>query len=215
MQTITPPVLNTPDSSNDRPVPRHWTRDEVYRAMESGIIRSDERLELIHGELFQKMTQNPPHVTAVLKTQKALGTLFASGYHVRTQAPLTLANDNEPEPDVMVVRGELEDYTDHPTPADVVLVVEVSDSTLGTDRRFKGSVYAEAGIAEYWVENLQNRTLEVYRDPAPLADAPFGFGYHTLTVYADTDTITPLAAPQSSIRVADLLPRPPAKTVGQ
>jgi Uma2 family endonuclease len=122
----------------------------------------------------------------------------------------------------MVVVGSPDDYTDHPTPADVRLVVEVSDTTLRLDRKVKAALYAEAGVPDYWIGNLRVRRLEVYRDPVPLPDPPGGYGYRSVTFYSEEESITPIAAPHAVIRVADLLPpvqpdREPEKenTVGE
>ena len=95
---------------------------------------------------------------------------------MRTQAPISLDDESEPEPDVAVVLGSQRDYgPDHP--ARPVLTVEVAESTLAMDRQHKGSLYARAGLADYWVVNLIDRVVEVYREPLPDAEAPFGWGY--------------------------------------
>lgn len=190
---------------------RHWTRQEYYRAAEQGLFRSDERLELIRGEIIQKVSpQGRPHAKIITKTVKALEAVFVSGCHVVSQQPLYVSEESEPEPDVMVVNGTADDYDEHPTPTDVLLLVEVSDSTVRFDRREKAALYAESGVTEYWIVNVQARTLEVYRDPVPLANAPYGYGYATHSDYIETATVTPLSAPQALVRVADLLSRPDA-----
>jgi Uma2 family endonuclease len=112
--------------------------------------------------------------------------------------------DSEPEPDVAAYPGRFEDYTDHPTTA--LLIVEVADTTLSRDTTTKAEVYAEAGIADYWVLDLVGRELLVFRDPEP---QPVGLGanaYRTRVTFGPNDTVTPLAAPGSPVKVADLLP---------
>jgi len=181
-----------------------------------GLFGPEERLELIYGKVFKKVTQKPPHATGVTKTVRALARLFGPDADVRAQVPLFLTDDSEPEPDVLVVRGGPDDFADeHPRAPDVLLLVEVSDTTLGYDRGVKAAVYAEAGIADYWILNLRRRQLEVRRDPGPLPPGGrYAFGYRSMTTHDETDEVAPLAAPQSSIRVADLLPPRPAQSPG-
>ena len=107
----------------------------------------------------------------------------------------------------MVVKGEIDDYADHPTPADVLLVVEIADSSLTYDRNDKAALYAGAGVPEYWVLSIKARTLEALREPMPMEGTPFGYDYKVRIVYTENETVTPQAAPQSVVRVADLLPK--------
>lgn len=182
-------------------VTRRWTRKEYYRAADCGIFKPGERLELLDGEILQKMSpQRPPHATSLAMTADALDRAFGRGYYVRQQLPLVLNDESEPEPDLLVVPGAPRDYgARHPTAADALLVAEVSDSTLRLDRSKKLRAYARSGIAEYWIENLPQRQLEVYRDPS-------GPRYQSVTFCSPQDSIAPLAAPHCPIRVADLLP---------
>ena len=146
-----------------------------------------------------------PHPTAVGLTADALSAAFGPGWLVRQQDPIALDDESEPEPDVAVVPGGRRDYrAEHPSRP--VLVVEVAESSLRFDRRHKGSVYARAGLPEYWIVNLIDRRLEVYRHPAPAAFAAFGWRYLDVQVFAPDDTVSPLARPGAAIAVADLLP---------
>lgn len=127
---------------------RLWTRDEYHRLAEIGILGGDERVELLEGEIVEKVTNNPPHATALGKTGDILRTIFLTGYIIRDQIPLGASAHSEPEPDVMVVPGTRDDYADHhPTPSNAVLVVEVADSSLRTDRGRKAKIYAAAGTS--------------------------------------------------------------------
>jgi Uma2 family endonuclease len=112
---------------------------------------------------------------------------------------------SKPEPDVAVVVGNFRDYRKK-QPTTAVLLVEVSDTTLRQDRNIKASLYAKAAIEEYWIVILRDRVLEVYRDPTPMKDARFGYGYLNVVRYAETDRVSPLAAPEASIDVCDLMP---------
>lgn len=188
------------------PSRRLLSRQEFERAGELGVFGPEERLELIDGEVVRKTApQKSPHATGIHLVGDALRAAFAAGYGVRIQLPLALGPTREPEPDVAVVAGSPRDYKEeHPTSA--VLVVEVADTTLAFDRKVKGSLYAQAGIADYWIVNLPDRVLEVHREPAAMPDQPFGHHYRSITRHTDSAVIGPLASPGTPIRVADLLP---------
>ncbi len=142
-----------------------------------------------------------PHACAIALTADALRDGFGQGFYLRTQVPLNLDPD-EPEPDVAVVPGSPRDYADTPTHA--LLVVEIADSSLAYDTTVKAELYATAGIADYWVLDLEGRRLLVFRDPAPLP--PGGVAYRMHLVYGPADSVAPLAAANSPVRVGDLLP---------
>ena len=184
---------------------RRWTREEYERLIETGVFHPEERVELIDGELVVMTPQKSVHATAVRLVDEMLRMAFGSGHDVRAQLPLALDPDSEPEPDVAVVAGTPRDYRNaHPTTA--LLVVEVADTTLAFDRERKGSLYARAGIAEYWIVNLADRVLEVCRDPGPVASAQYGWSYRVTERLSASDSVSPLAAPQARIAVSDLLP---------
>jgi Uma2 family endonuclease len=181
--------------------PRRWTREEYYRAAELGLFRPEERLELLDGEILEKMSpQKERHTVAVLIAGRVLARVFGPNYHVRPQMPLVLDDQSETEPDVLVVPGVEEAFLErHPTAADVRLLVEVSDTTLRLDRGDKRTAYARAGVPEYWVLDLRKRRLEVCRDPA-------GSRYRSMTILGEEDVVTPLAVPDRQIRVTEMLP---------
>jgi Uma2 family endonuclease len=205
MSIAHPPVPEW--TSAEEPRRHRWTRAEFHRMAETGILDPDARLELIDGEIFEMSPIGPPHTAAVLKVERALERAFGDGFHVRGQSPAAVSDYSEPVPDVAVVEGEIEDYDEeHPTSA--VLIVEVSDSTLTSDRGRKAGLYASRGVPEYWIVNLQVGQLEVRRDPAPMEEEPFGWGYRALTLHRRGDSVTCLAKPGAVIQVDDLLPRP-------
>ena len=184
---------------------RRFTRAEYDRMIELGVLHEDERIELIGGQLMVAEPKGAPHYTATRKTVTALAAAFGAGWDVRMEGPIGLDDDSEPEPDVAVVRGSLEDYSrEHPSRP--VLTVEVSESTLVIDRRHKGSLYARAGLADYWIVNLIDRVVEIYRDPIPDSRAPFGWRYSRREIFDASARVTPLAAPEASIPVASFLP---------
>jgi len=187
---------------------RRWTREEFERATRLGLFRPEERLELIGGEVVRKMSpQESRHATGISLAEEALRRAFPSGHVVRVQLPLALGTHSEPEPDVCVVAGAIRDFEDD-HPATAVLVVEVADTSLRDDRTVKAGLYAQAGIAEYWVVDLVGRAVDIHRDPVPMVDQPFGHHYRSVARHSEGATVSPLAAPEAAIPVAELLPTP-------
>ena len=184
---------------------RRFTRAEYERLVELGVFQPDDAIELIGGELMVAEPQGAPHYTAIRKTAKALEAAFGPGWEVRTEGPIGLDEDSEPEPDIAVVPGEPDDYA-RAHPSRPVLTVEVAESSLRVDRHHKGSLYARAGLPDYWVLNLADRVLEVYREPVQDSAAPFGWRYSHSEALDASARVTPLAAPGSSIPVSRLLP---------
>jgi Uma2 family endonuclease len=181
--------------------PRRWRRVEYERLVDLGVF-AGERLELLDGLLVVREPQGSPHAAMAAKVGYVVGAAFEGPWHVRLHSPLALGEHSEPEPDVAVVAGKPEDYvTGHPSTA--ALVIEVADASLRLDRRFKAAIYAQARLAEYWIVNLVDRTLEVHRRPEPAAD---GWRYCSLDVLRPPAHVSPLAAPTATIPVVDLLP---------
>ncbi len=184
---------------------RRWTRAEYDRLIDLGLFQPGEPVELIGGQLMVAEPQGTRHFTAIRLAEAALRSAFGQGWEVRTQGPVALDDESEPEPDVAVVPGVPRDYL-HAHPSRPVLVLEVSDATVGFDRRDKGSLYARAGLADYWIVNLRDHVLEVHREPVADAAAPHGWRYASVTTLSPGETVSPLAAPAARIPVADFLP---------
>ncbi len=188
-----------------KPLPRSrrrgWTRQEYERLTNMGFFGPEERLELIEGEIVRKMPQNSPHATGITLTADILRPLIPTDHHLRIQLPLALSNHDEPEPDVAIVPGSPRAYSNaHPMTA--LLIVEVPDSSLALDRATKTRIYARAQIPEYWILNLNDRQLEIHRNPiARLRPA-----YQTVTWHDAAQNVSPLFAPELFIAVKDLLP---------
>ncbi len=180
-----------------------WTREEFYRLADLGCF-DNRRVELIEGEIIEMPVPKHPHVASMSLTEDSLRGLFGTGFWIRTQSPLNLGIRSDAEPDLAVVPGGPRDYADHPTSA--LLVIEVSETTLAFDRGRKGSLYASAGITDYWIVNLVDRQLEVYRDPVPDSNELSGFRYSTRLDFLPGQSVTPLALPGAAVAVADLLP---------
>ncbi|MGH7233770.1 MAG: Uma2 family endonuclease [Nitrospiraceae bacterium] len=182
---------------------RRWTRHEYDRMVELGLLRPDERVELLEGEIITVTPQNSPHSASIGLAHEALLRVFGADYWIRIQLPLVIDPDSEPEPDLAVVKGTPRDYVKaHPHTA--VLVVEVADTSLSLDRERKLPMYARAGIPEYWIINLTERCLEVYRDPIVSSDQLAC--YNVSLRFVSADSVSPFAQPDRSIRVVDLLP---------
>lgn len=183
---------------------KRWTRATYERLGRLGISHPDERLELVEGEIVERTPQDSRHATAVVLTSEALRNCLQPGYFLRVQLPLALDEMSEPEPDIAVVSGTARDYRDsHPTNA--VLVIVIADTTLDYDRYTKASLYAKAGIPEYWIVNLVDRQLEMYRNPGSLGESPGGIGYRMrLVASAGEDVAAP--GTNRTVAVDDLLP---------
>jgi Uma2 family endonuclease len=162
----------------EAPVPTtaiHRLSVAQYEAMaRAGILRPEDRVELLEGWLVEKMTKNPPHRIATREVRAALEAVVPSAWYVESQEPI-VTSDSEPEPDVAVIRGTSRDYSTENPPARMVgLVIEVADASLLRDRQLKGRIYARAGIASYWIVNLAERIVEVYSRPDS-TEAPAGY----------------------------------------
>ncbi|MGH7303366.1 MAG: Uma2 family endonuclease [Candidatus Rokuibacteriota bacterium] len=181
------------------------TRVRYDRLVDVGIFGPEDRVELLDGLLVAREPQGERHATVVGLVRAALEKAFGRGYHVREEKPIALDEQSEPEPDVVVVPGRLRDYlTAHPSrPA---LVVEVADTSLALDRLRKGGLYARAGVSDYWVVNLIDEVLEVYRDPVRTPSGHGSWKYDSVRWLRRHAAVTPLAAPRARIRVAALLP---------
>jgi len=184
---------------------KRWTRVQYERAIDRGIFHEDERLELLDGVLVVKEPQGDRHAVAVDLVALALRRAFGDGWLVRTQVHFASGRLSRPEPDVYVVRGSPRDYL-HAAPGQPALVVEVSDSRLVFDRGPKSTIYARAGIQDYWIVNLVASEVQVCRDPGRLPPPGRGRGYRSIETFRAPSVIAPLAVPTARIAVADLLP---------
>jgi Uma2 family endonuclease len=161
---------------------------------------------LIDGEIIQMPAQKDVHAIVVGLANRAMNDIFGADYWVREQLPLSLPNDSEPEPDISVVSGTPRDYLGKGHPKTAVIVIEVSDTTLRFDRRTKAPLYASAGIQDYWIINLIDMLIEIHRKPVPDQSQPHGFRYDETFTLKPGQSIAPVAKPQASVNVSDLLP---------
>lgn len=165
MSMLTPVTRPSLRIVNDPIRLRRFSVAEYHKMIESGILDSDEPVELLEGWVVEKMPQNPPHSGSVRRVQRRVARVLPANWTMSVQSPITLS-ESEPEPDISLARGE-EDIHDkrHPKPSDIGILMEVGDATLLEDRRYKGALYAQEKVAEFWLINVVERKIEVYTRP--------------------------------------------------
>ena len=187
------------------PNKRKFTVAEYYRMAEVGILRPDERVELIEGEIIVMAPIGPGHSGEVNRLNRQFSRLDNDRFMVHVQNPVQLGDGSEPEPDVAILRYRADYYgTAHPTPADVFLIIEVADSSLEYDRDVKAHIYGRNDIPETWVKNLPEDCIERFTEPGP-------DGYAQHTVHHRGEKLTPVSLPDMELAVDDLLPPLPVE----
>jgi Uma2 family endonuclease len=178
---------------------RRFTVDEYHKMGEAGILSEDDRLELVDGEIVEMSPINIPHATCVDLLTMLFAPLLAGKGIVRIQNPIFIDNINEPQPDVALLkRRAYWDQEQHPGPDDILLLIEVADATVRSDRHDKIPRYARAGIVEVWLVNLPKGIVEVYSDP-------MGGKFRSIQRIGKEDSITLKALPDLTVSVADFL----------
>lgn len=146
---------------------RLFTVSDYYKMAEAGILSPDDRVELIRGEILKMSPIKSQHAGVINKLVKMLIRQLDDRATVAGQNPLHISKFSEPEPDIIVARFREDEYVErHPRPEDVFLLIEVADSSLAFDRKVKTPLYVQAGIPEYWIVNLNDRQIEIFRSPA-------------------------------------------------
>jgi hypothetical protein len=177
--------------------------DEYHAMVRAGILMEGDRIELIDGEIVEMHTIGSRHLACVIRLNHLLVPPLAVRARVSIQGSMRLDRYSEPEPDVLVLRPRADDYASaHPGPADVLLAIEVADTSLAYDRTVKLPLYARAGIAEVWIVDLEARAVEVHREPS--AD-----GYRHFE-HVREGQIVPAALPDLELELADILPPEPS-----
>ena len=184
------------------PTPRLFTVDEYYKMAEVGILRPDEKVQLVEGIIVQMPAICPRHAFNVGRVTRLLGGRLGERAEIRTQNPIHLSDGSEPEPDVALVQPHADESRTyekrHPTPEETFLVVEIADSTLSFDLGTKAASYARHGVGELWVIDLQGHVLVVHREPT-------AEGYARFDTLARGDSISPLAFPDVTFTVDEVL----------
>jgi Uma2 family endonuclease len=179
-------------------VPRRlFTVEEYHRMADAGIFHPGERVELIEGEIVQMSPISPRHAGCVINANRLFVVRLGERAVVSPQNPVVIQPRSEPQPDLLLLRPRGVSYSrEHPAPEDVLLAVEVADTTARYDRLVKSRLYARAGIPEFWLLLAVDGTVEVYRTPGAA-------GYASLTSHGPGQTIAPLAFPEIGFTVTD------------
>jgi Uma2 family endonuclease len=184
---------------------RRWTRIEYQRLIDLGVFSPDERLELLDGALVVREPQGARHAAATRKVLAALRAALGDDWQFDSQLPLALDETSQPEPDVCVVPRDSHAYRDaHPSRA--VLVVEIAETSYRTDRDYKFSLYARAGIADCWLVDVVAEAVEVHRESEATSAARYGWRYRRVETLRAPAIVRTLVAPDVPIRISDLLP---------
>ena len=184
------------------PKTRRWTAAEYHQLSDLGILNPDEKTELIDGQILLMAAKGTPHTTALRLLAGLFDDLLKPDRStcIITQDPIQLNDLSEPEPDLVIVKGPMQNYAQkHPYPEDIHLVVEIADSTLKQDCQVKDKLYAKARISEYWVVDIKNRQVNIFRDPTPT-------GYAKHLILKEPNQFSPLAFPNISIELSSILP---------
>jgi len=179
---------------------RMWTVEEYHRMAEAGIFDEDERVELLEGKIIYKNKIGTVHRSAVGRINYLFQDLLENRAWISIKNPIQLDNYSEPEADIVVVKIDSLDYADHhPTPDEVYLVIEVADTTFKKDCEIKGKAYAAVGIIDYWVLDIINRQLHVFREPDEN-------GYKSEVLFKENDIVSPLIFSDLNINILEMLP---------
>lgn len=190
--------------SIDDPRVLKWTQDDFYAMDEANLFElKDRRVELIDGQVLEFGKQEPLYCAMRTHGRGVLNDAFGDDWYVQEFSPLDVGEYFLPLPDLAIIRGKIRDRKTHPTSTD--LIVEVAVSSVKYDRTEKASVYARAGIQDYWIINVTRRRIEVFRQPIADASAPFGFGYAERQTFEESEIVRPLAKPSAAIAVKEFL----------
>lgn len=197
ISSIQPAIGN----SNNQPLKlRQITVAEYDLMIESGVFDENDQIELLNGVIIEKMPKGTKHSSANDRASRVFYRSFGDDVIIRNQNPVWLDEFSELEPDIVLAKNKQDEYEDsHPTPDEILLILEVADSTLGYDRNTKGAAYAQAGIRQYIVLNVQEKTLEDYREPNT-------DGFQSKQTYRSGQSFNLVAFPEISFQVKDFLP---------
>jgi Uma2 family endonuclease len=167
---------------------KRFTLTEYHRLTELGFLKASDHIELIRGEIVHMAAKGVAHEVCITRLCRELPKRLGEAVTIRCQSPITLPCNSEPEPDFVLVRNRPDDYiSGHPTPNDILLVIEVSDSSITYDQTTKLSLYAENRIADYWIFNLLDAVLECYGDPYQSAHGTWA--YRSKQIYLSTESV--------------------------
>ncbi len=200
---VAAPVQSVSEDEIFVPEPYRWTREQFYEIGNMGLFEG-RRAILIEGDILAMPAMKEAHRASLILADQALREAFGSHFFLSMQCPFDIGKATDPEPDIAVIQGGIRDFLGRGL-TEAALIVEVSDTTYAYDRHEKSSLYASAGVQDYWIVRLKTRQLEVRRQPVPDEAQPFGFGYSKVTVHESSAIVQPLAAP-NPVAVSALLP---------
>jgi Uma2 family endonuclease len=184
-------------------VPKHWSKKEFVENVERGFI-SNQRVILFRGELIEMPAIGAPHALAAKKLNIWLVQHFQGEFEIRTQNPFEAYDETMPQPDGAVYTKAQDARLPHPNAA--LLLIEVSDSSLEFDQEMAAD-YAASHVEEYWVINVRDRNIEVYRDPVSDPASVTGFSYASRVVVSESGSVSPLFKPDNKVAVLEFLGR--------
>ncbi len=179
-----------------------WSVEDYHQMIENGLLSDADRVELLEGIVSHMSPKGVSHVIIGRWIAEQFREQLGDGFYLLTQDPITLTEQgSEPEPDITIARGSMFDYTEHhPYPEDILLVIEVADSSLEVDKKIKMPIYAKAGIQDYWVVDVRAKEITIYRQPVEGS-------YQKVRAVTGRDRISPLAFPEITFQVQDLFPQ--------
>jgi Uma2 family endonuclease len=184
---------------------KSFTVKEYHLLEDLGFFTEDDRVELINGEIIQMSPKGTPHTTCSRNLLRELAALVAGQAELQCQDPISLPSKSEPEPDFAIVKKRADNYlSGHPKPSDILLIIEIADSSLQYDQEEKLPLYAAAGISDYWIFNLVDNHLEAYSEP--LQELQGKFGYRVKRIILANETVTLPCFPDLSLDLSKIFP---------
>ena len=185
---------------------KRFTVNEYDRLAELGFFNEDDRVELIHGELIYMIAKGTAHSTFNRRLIRELSNLIGNRATLQSQDPVVISTDSEPEPDIAILKNRDDDYLNsHPRPEDILLLIEIADSSLKYDQEVKLPLYAQAGVLDYWIFNLNDNCLEYYREP--LQNSQGKFGYRKKIIFLPNETVNLPCFPDLILDLSKVFPK--------
>lgn len=187
---------------------KRFTIEEYHRLIDLGIFQEDDRMELIEGEIVNMVSKGKPHAVCCRNLIRELSTLVGNRAIIQCQDPILLPNYSEPEPDLAIVRNRDDNYlTNHPSPEDILLLMEIADSSLQYDREVKLNLYAQYNIVHYWIFNLLENQLEVYSHPYQKSQSN-NFDYRQKQIFLPNESVPLPNLADAILDLAKVFPNP-------
>lgn len=185
---------------------KRFTISEYHHLAQLGFLKDSERVELIRGEIIYMASKGKAHSTVNRRLIRELSILLKNLVTIQSQDPIIIQNDSEPEPDITILRNRSDDYLNsHPSPEDILLLIEIADSSLKYDQEVKLPLYAEAGIKYYWIFNLADNHLECHSEP--LQDSQGKFTYRKKEILLPTEPVTLPCFPNLTLDLSKVFPK--------